>query len=76
MLRNQESLQKLLNRLESVKKLKDGWIARCPAHDDRNPSLSVSEGTGGRVLVHCFAGCKYDSVLMALGLESRDLFVS
>ena len=50
MVRNQESLHALLNRLESVKKVKDGWKARCPAHDDRDPSLSVSEAIGGRVL--------------------------
>jgi len=42
------------------------WIARCPAHDHGNPSLSIAEGRAGRVLVHCFAGCARREVLRAL----------
>lgn len=44
----------------------DGYIACCPAHNDRNPSLSISEGDDGRPLVHCFAGCPQDAVIEAL----------
>ena len=33
------------------------WMARCPAHDDQTPSLSISEGSDGIVLVKCFTGC-------------------
>ena len=51
----------------------DGWICRCPAHDDRQPSLSIAEGDDGRVLVHCHAGCATTHVLAAIGLELRDL---
>jgi hypothetical protein len=47
-------------------------MARCPAHDDRDPSLSVAL-KGGRVLVHCFAGCAPEAVLEAVGLTWRDL---
>ena len=43
-----------------------GWTARCPAHDDRKPSLSISEGQDGKVLVHCHAGCDQESVITAL----------
>src|SRR5262245_48595178 len=43
-----------------------GWLARCPAHDDHNPSLSISVGNDGRTLVHCHAGCSQDQVLTAL----------
>ena len=50
------------------------YMARCPAHHDRSPSLSVSEGRDGQALVHCFAGCGFDDVVNALGLERRDLF--
>jgi hypothetical protein len=50
------------------------WQARCPAHADRSPSLSIAEGRDGRVLLHCFAGCTADAVLAALELSSRDLF--
>lgn len=42
-------------------------ICRCPAHADRDPSLSVAEGRDGRLLVHCFAGCDFRDVLASLG---------
>jgi hypothetical protein len=48
--------------------------ARCPAHGDRSPSLSIAEGRDGRVLIHCFAGCTVDDILSALKLARRDLF--
>ena len=49
-----DPVRNVLDRLgESVKKLGDGkWQSRCPAHDDRSPSLSVTIGDGGRVLLH------------------------
>lgn len=50
------------------------WKARCPAHSDRSPSLSIREGNDGRVLVLCRAGCTLDSILAALRLGKRDLF--
>ena len=50
------------------------WIARCPAHEDRSPSLSISEGRDGRVLLHCWAGCQAQTVLDRLKLRLRDLF--
>ena len=49
-------------------------MARCPAHDDRGPSLSISEGDQGSVLIHCFAGCSAEAIVNAVGLELRDLF--
>lgn len=42
-----------------------GWLTWCPAHDDKKPSLSVSD-EGGRLLVHCHAGCSQDAVIAAL----------
>jgi hypothetical protein len=50
-----------------------GWSARCPAHEDRSPSLSVSEGDRGAVLT-CHKGCPAADVVRALGLVERDLF--
>jgi hypothetical protein len=50
------------------------WQARCPAHEDRSPSLSIGEAADGRVLVHCFAGCTLAAVLEAAGLRMADLF--
>ena len=42
------------------------WMARCPAHDDRNPSLAISADKGGRVLVHCYAAFSQREVIAAL----------
>jgi hypothetical protein len=50
------------------------WKARCPAHDDRTPSLSIATGKDGRVLLRCWAGCDTLAVLRALGLDWSDLF--
>ncbi len=69
------SAENLLSRLERVKRTGAGrWIAKCPAHPDKGPSLSVRELDDGRVLVHCFAGCDVHSVLSAAGLSFDDLF--
>lgn len=65
----------LLSRLDGVRHTGEGrWIARCPAHDDRSPSLSIRELPDGRVLLHDFAGCGVESVLGALGLEFDALY--
>jgi hypothetical protein len=50
------------------------WKARCPAHNDRSPSLSIRRGDDGRVLVLCRAGCELETILAALKLAKRDLF--
>jgi 5S rRNA maturation endonuclease (ribonuclease M5) len=47
-------------------------MSRCPAHDDRNPSLSISEGENS-TLLHCHAGCSVESICAALGIEVREL---
>ena len=46
----------------------------CPAHEDHEPSLSVSQGEDGRVLITCHAGCAPENVVAAVGLTMRDLF--
>jgi hypothetical protein len=50
--------------------------ARCPVHEDRKPSLSISEGGEGRTLLHCHAGCEMDDVLAGVGLDKTDLFIT
>lgn len=65
----------LLSKLENVRRNGQGWIARCPAHDDRSPSLSISEGDDGRALVYCHAGCTVDDICAAIGIETSALFV-
>ena len=42
------------------------WMARCPAHDDSTPSLSIKETGDGKLLVHCHAGCEQTTVIAAL----------
>jgi hypothetical protein len=49
-----------------------GWMARCPAHDDREPSLSIRQGEEGKVLVRCHAGCEQAQVIAVL--RSRGLW--
>lgn len=67
--------EKLVERLEHCKATgSNKWMARCPAHQDNGPSLSIAEGSDGRVLVHCFAGCGALDVISAVGLEWSDLF--
>ncbi|MGC4414772.1 MULTISPECIES: DNA primase [Cupriavidus] len=53
---------------------KGRWKCICPAHDDKSPSLSVTEKDDGRVLVHCFGGCDSSEVLAAVGLDMSALF--
>ncbi|NDD12313.1 MAG: DNA primase [Betaproteobacteria bacterium] len=68
------SASALIDRLDGVRRTGPGrWIAKCPAHDDRSPSLSVRE-TDDRLLVHCFAGCDALSIVNAVGLDLPDLF--
>lgn len=52
-------------RLEG-KKNASGYMARCPAHEDRDPSLSIKQGPSGKILVHCFGGCTQEAVVDAL----------
>jgi hypothetical protein len=67
------SVQAFLARLREVKQNGSGWHALCPAHPDRNPSLSVRYGNG-RILLHCFAGCTPEAICAALEIEMRELF--
>ena len=68
-------VDELLNHLRKVRKNgAHSWMACCPAHDDKSPSLSLSEGSDGHILVHCFAGCTPQEVMTSLGLSLGDLF--
>ncbi len=50
--------------------------ARCPAHDDRNPSLGIIVNDRGDVVLNCLAGCEPDAVLVSLGMGFADLFAT
>jgi len=66
-------IEGVLARLQRVRRNGSGWQALCPAHADKNPSLSVCE-ENGTLLLHCFAGCTLQAVCVAIGITERDLF--
>ena len=69
------SIDNVLNRLRKVKSTGRGtYIACCPAHEDRNPSMTIRDCGDGRILMHCFGGCDTTSILESIGLEFGDLF--
>jgi len=68
------NIEQLLGRLERVKGRNGSWTARCPAHDDKGPSLAIRYVDDGRILLHCFAGCQVESVVSAMGMDMGDLF--
>jgi hypothetical protein len=68
------ALDALLRRFEGVKEHNGYFMALCPAHHDRDPSLSISQADDGRVLIKCHAGCATESIVEAIGLEMSDLF--
>lgn len=69
------ALDRFLDRLEGTRRSSPvSWVALCPAHEDRHPSLSVREASDGRVLIHCFAGCDPASVCASIGMDLSELF--
>jgi hypothetical protein len=69
------SLDKMLQQLDKVKKTGERkWLACCPAHEDRTPSLAIQEVEDGRIIIHCFAQCGGAEILDALGMNFSDLF--
>lgn len=67
-------LETVLEKLDGKKRNGSGWMARCPAHEDKRQSLAVSESPTGAALLHCHAGCTAEAVTTALGLALSDLF--
>jgi len=68
------NVEEILTRLDKVKQTGPGkWIARCPAHEDRSPSLAIKDNDGV-VLMHCFAECSTDDICGSIGIELKDLF--
>lgn len=73
---DQWAITTVLDRLDGVRPCGDGYAARCPAHADWNPSLSVGETDEGHVLAHCHYGCSIEEIVEALGLKKAHLFTS
>ena len=74
-----EAVQRVLDRLEALDcrprgNPEKGWDARCPAHEDRNPSLKLDQGHEGTALVYCHRGCTLDMIASALQIDVRELF--
>lgn len=69
----------LLARLDRVKRITSQrglhrWMACCPAHDDKTPTLSIAETASGTILLKCWAGCPAIDIVQAVGLTLADLF--
>ena len=69
-----DPLRKTLDALNGTRENGSGWEAKCPAHDDNTPSLSVGTNAAEAVLLNCHAGCSTEAILDAAGLEWSDLF--
>jgi hypothetical protein len=69
-------VENVLKRLSGLRSSTGGWSARCPAHDDRNNSLSISVGDDGRILLYCFVDCPTTEIVKKIGLTMADLFPS
>lgn len=65
--------ERVVSKLQGIRETANGVMARCPAHDDHNPSLSITPNATG-VLLNCFAGCATEEIVCALGLQLRDLY--
>ena len=70
------TIDQLLSRLDKVKANSNDpnkWLARCPAHNDRSPSLGIKQTGEGKILIHCFSGCAVTDIVGAIGLTLADL---
>lgn len=70
----QSAAESIAGQLGGASKSGDNWSCRCPAHDDRRSSLSITEKQDGKLLVHCHAGC--DQALVISELKARNLWPS
>lgn len=71
---SKRSINDLINRLHKVKQTGQGrYIACCPAHNDKHPSLAIRDDEG-KILLRCFAGCSAFEIVSSIGLELADLF--
>lgn len=68
------AVERILQQLQGIKVISNGWVARCPAHEDNVQSLQVSERSDGSVGLYCHAGCSTKAVLSAMGKSFSDLY--
>lgn len=67
-------ISELLHCLDGVIQTSGGYMAKCPAHEDRRQSLTVTSGKQNQILIHCFAGCDIHQIVDSLGLTISDLY--
>lgn len=67
-------LDEFIARMDNVRPTGRGMMAKCPAHEDKSPSLSIREAEDGRILIYCYAGCSPQAIVSSLGLTLSDLF--
>jgi hypothetical protein len=67
------TVTEILTRCQRVHRSGEGWVAQCPGHADRSPSLSIRESEA-KILLHCFAGCTVETICAALKIKISDLF--
>lgn len=64
----------LLSKLDKPRQTAPNkWLACCPAHDDRSPSLAIKTIDDGKILLHCFSGCSVSEIVESLSLKLADL---
>lgn len=72
------TLKNALNKILTLPGIKPAgknkWVCKCPAHDDKDPSLSVRALNDGTVLLYCFSGCSIVDITAAIGIDMTDLF--
>ena len=67
-------LEQLLSSLHKVRNSGQGqWVACCPAHNDKSPSMTI-KATPETILIHCFGGCSTEEILGAVGMTFDDLY--
>lgn len=66
--------EEIIDRFPRGKARGKGYQCKCPNHDDKRDSLSISKSTGGKTLIYCHAGCDTRNVLAKVGLKVEDLY--
>jgi len=67
------TLEEIVSRFQGARQTAKGYDMLCPCHDDHRPSLGISIGEKGGIVIHCLAGCQTADILAAVGLSLRDL---
>lgn len=69
-----DKILSFVNKLQKVQSRgRDSWVACCPAHDDKNPSLKI-DLKNDKILIKCWSGCDTESILGAVGMDFDDIF--